>query len=412
MPKDEKSRNSKKHYKKRRRRSSTSSDDDASASRDRRQRVRVNLERRIRRLERELEHKSRSRSRRRSVSASNDLRRTSPLSRARSSCRRSERSPTGDMLLSPSLHDGNDNQRGRTCSPLIGNIDVCNVENENIHGDHTLILHSDVDLSDGSQNLPDNVINILGVNPEKLSNTKFKIHEALVPRWRFILQNGLKKEDSTSLLDRYELPFNLPELSPPQINPEIAAILSKFALTKDQSYVTAQSQLAKGICAIAESLNTLLETPTMPQALHEKMISNLTDSSRILTNLFHRMSLTRRNLIFPLLNKGIKDQIENFPPTDLLFGSDLAEKIKSAKAIESVGKDLKVPVSVPGPSSRFKKGGGTAITKTSPVQPNLNYRHPARRTKETRPVKGQSSGQRRAAPRYEQPRKEGRRSRN
>lgn len=43
----------------------------------------------------------------------------------------------------------------------------------------------------------------------------------------------------------------------------------------------------------------------------------------------------------PLLNKNLKELVASNPTTDLLFGSELTEKNKVAKNLESVGKDLK-----------------------------------------------------------------------
>ncbi|XP_031333948.1 uncharacterized protein LOC116163960 [Photinus pyralis] len=171
------------------------------------------------------------------------------------------------------------------------------------------------------------------------------------------------------------------------MNPEIPAVLDRYNLARDGSHVEVQNHLGKGLCALGKGIDLLLNGDTT--VIKNELLEYLCDTGRILTNLFHRESVTRRNLIYPSLNKKVKEQVEICPPSSFLFGDDLGEKIKLAKNLESVTKDLKLPatgppsgpefkLSTPGPSrGRDETIQGTAfegstLDKEGPAEPSLS----------------------------------------
>lgn len=84
-----------------------------------------------------------------------------------------------------------------------------------------ILLHDE-----DAMTLPDNILNILGDNPNKTENNTFSLHEQLAVRWEDILINGMKKGDCQNILGKYEIPTNLANLHPPKLNPEIKAALA------------------------------------------------------------------------------------------------------------------------------------------------------------------------------------------
>lgn len=72
----------------------------------------------------------------------------------------------------------------------------------------------------------------------------------------------------------------------------------------------------------------------------EEMLSNLNDTSRIITSLF-TISNTGKNFIYPLLDQKFKHLGEKVTSGDLLFGENLGEKNRELKTLESTGKGLK-----------------------------------------------------------------------
>ena len=114
-------------------------------------------------------------------------------------------------------------------------------ENENNSPDEDeLVVHTDVDVLLPSS-LPDEVLKILGDDPNTDQNDTFMLHEQTVLRWQNILINGLKKPEASNLLGSFTIPTNLPNLNPPKLDPEVKAALPKQNFTVDSSYVEVQN---------------------------------------------------------------------------------------------------------------------------------------------------------------------------
>lgn len=186
-------------------------------------------------------------------------------------------------------------------------------------------------------------LQILGDDPNKKEQDMFEMHSALLSRWGHIFLQGLDKDEKTKLFQRYPLPSNCPELSPPILNPEIVGILSSVHIKRDNCYFELQGKLAKGLSALAKGLNALIaDKGSIPKHTKEELMSSFGDSGRILSDSFNHISKTRRILVMPSLNKTTKELVEKTTPTKFLFGMDLGEKIKDAKTLERARKDLKL----------------------------------------------------------------------
>ncbi|XP_031336993.1 uncharacterized protein LOC116166259 [Photinus pyralis] len=104
-------------------------------------------------------------------------------------------------------------------------------------------------------------------------------------------------------------------------------------------------------------------------------------------------------LTAPILNPEVKAALqkpilsnlqavaEKCMPAEFLFGTDLSDKLKSLKAIESASKELK---SVPKPFFNRKRGGDTVSDRSKPGSSRpLNAFRPVRHYPETRPARSQ-----------------------
>lgn len=262
------------------------------------------------------------------------------------------------------------------------------------HQEDTLVLHENIELPEIS--LPAEIQQVLGHNPDQNPSSGFSLHTHLVAVWKNILLNGLKKDDLVSLINLYENPTNLVELIPPKLNLELAPLLRKQDQLTDNSHVEVQKQVGKGLCALGKGISLILEDSAnaIPLEFKVKLLASLSDSAQILTNVFHRVSVTRKNLLGPLINKNVKDLLDKTPPSEFLFGSDLVEKIKTIKSVENLSRDLKLK----NPSSytagiRRSIVGSSSNQKISTVysSSNLNRQRPIRRVGETRSSRGQHS---------------------
>ncbi|CAH1992542.1 unnamed protein product [Acanthoscelides obtectus] len=247
--------------------------------------------------------------------------------------------------------------------------------------------------------LSEDILNILGVDPKKANRSNFQLHGALASRWSHILANGLSTEDTTIIREKHIVPSNCASLHPPKINPEVKAILSSTHLTRDATHSGYQLNIGTGLTAMGKAFNVILEEETqIPKDIKEKILSNLTDSARILAALFHDISKTRKYLISPVLNKSVKELTENTLPGEFLFGPDLGERAKNLKSLEKAGQDLRLS-SIPSRSSSQvtrsfsnpeRRGGGGNSSKNVGA---LNRYRPSYRKREVRQHKGNSSKQ-------------------
>lgn len=96
----------------------------------------------------------------------------------------------------------------------------------------------------------------------------------------------------------------------------------------------------------------------------------LMDAERILCHLQHHDSTVRRSFILTSVKKDMKDQLQNTKPDKMLFGQDLGDTLKTAKAISKSGADLKVPASKPAQPADKKSLAATNSSK------NLNWKGP------------------------------------
>ncbi|CAH2003204.1 unnamed protein product [Acanthoscelides obtectus] len=230
---------------------------------------------------------------------------------------------------------------------------------------------------------------MIGDDPNKGQDDLITLHDQIVSRWRIILAKGLKKSESLALLGDYNPPKNLPTLTPPKLNPEVRAALPKQNITTDSSNIEVQNQLGRGLSALGTSLTlSLSQLNRLPENIRTDLLKGLSDAGKIFANLFHRVSVTRKNLIIPCL-KNMKDLADSTEPSEFLFGGNLSDKLNTVKTLECVNKELKLPSTSKQPSSRGQNRGSQL--KATSASRNLNSYYPTSRLGETGPYKGQTS---------------------
>ncbi|BES97093.1 unnamed protein product [Nesidiocoris tenuis] len=276
--------------------------------------------------------------------------------------------------------------------------DYCQKTNDECESD---VLNIDEQVS-----LDDSLIEIIGKDPEASGPDPKPLNEAIVHRWRHTLGNGLAKDERVTLLDKIKTPPNLMELNPPILNEEVSNVISKSTKLKDYHLTNLQLLLGKSLSALSVPLEILLSKNNGISPENNKLLlEHVSSSAKLVAHSFHLISQTRRQGLFPSLNSSVKEILEKSPPSTHLFGSDLSDKIKSAKSIQNVSKDLKPAsssVNIGSSYHQVKGGGGrrNPIAQPGPRQGN-SYR-PARRPRETG-LKGQSSGHYLNDPKHRRP---------
>lgn len=161
-----------------------------------------------------------------------------------------------------------------------------------------------------------------------------KIPEPLAQRWDPILINGLKIEEREKMLKDFKTPNNCKLLQAPALNPEIASAITEPIKNRDLKMTLQQKQLGAGITAINHALTGLLTGGEKTEAVRK-----LSDSCKILCDLHQQITTIRRKMITPGLDKSFNTIITTRDST--LFGSNLADQIRTSKTIEKQGLLLK-----------------------------------------------------------------------
>ncbi|KAJ8973382.1 hypothetical protein NQ317_012097 [Molorchus minor] len=121
------------------------------------------------------------------------------------------------------------------------------------------------------------VLKCLGEDPNDDEGEKIELHKALVPR----------------------VPSNSSGLETPIFNPEIAQAVSPLSLKKDKYQVALQTHLGAGITTLGKALNmTLVDESSLAKSL----VPILSDTGKLLMDLFHLFSVQRSSFLTPQLN--------------------------------------------------------------------------------------------------------------
>lgn len=100
-------------------------------------------------------------------------------------------------------------------------------------------------------------------------------------------------------------------------------------------------QMGAILAALGRCLTLLLGKEISPP--DKPLVEAISDAGRLLADLHHKESASRRQLIALDLNRELKNTLDQAPLGSLLFGDNLAERIKSAKALEKSSLLLKSP---------------------------------------------------------------------
>lgn len=160
----------------------------------------------------------------------------------------------------------------------------------------------------------------------------------MAARWENILKNGLLDETRKELIIKYPPPDNCVLLSAPKVNPEVKVAVPPQTLRRDDRLATRQSQIGASLAAIGATITLLLKKGGGENTQH---IAMLCDAGRLLADVHHSETDSRRDLLSINLNKSLKDTLHNVCVDGLLFGGNLEERVKTSKELEKSGALLK-----------------------------------------------------------------------
>ncbi|KAL4716249.1 hypothetical protein ACJJTC_004743 [Scirpophaga incertulas] len=213
-------------------------------------------------------------------------------------------------------------------------VDLTNTDTVQTQGEQDVIcdeLNEQLDLD---------ILEILGEDPSSDVKYGSEIRKELACRLQHITTAGLTKECRKELLGKYLIPANCTHIDAPKLNPEIKAAIPESSFKRDKGIELKQKQMAAVISGLGQIINTQLNSKDK----NNDTLQKLMDISRLLCDLQHADSVTRRNFICFGLKKDMKDHLTTTKVDSFLFGENLAETLKSAKAVNKSGIELKADI--------------------------------------------------------------------
>ncbi|XP_049876967.1 uncharacterized protein LOC126374386 [Pectinophora gossypiella] len=239
-----------------------------------------------------------------------------------------------------------------------------------------------------TEELDNELLDILGVDPTSDKKYGKDIHKDLSVRLQHWALTGLTKDLRKELKEKYLTPENCKLIDPPELNAEIKAAVSDIILKRDKAIEGKQKQLTLAITCLGEAISMLISTKEKNTAL----LKLLMDSARMMCNCQHADTVTRRNFLLGAVKKDVREQLQNSKVDKFLFGEDLPEILKSARAIHKSGTELKPP------ATKIANKKQTSNNTSSSAR-NLNWRNQGLgrkpttgppKTREQRPISTQA----------------------
>lgn len=209
------------------------------------------------------------------------------------------------------------------------------------------------------------ILELLGDDPSITKLYGKDINTDLAVRLQHVATVGLSKDLRKDLQGKYLPPKNCTQIDAPQLNPEIKAAVTDIVIKRDKGIESKQKVLGSAISCLGEAITILLEEQNKNTAI----IKLLMDATRLICDCQNTDSMTRRNFILYNLKKDMKDQLTKTKVDNCLFGSDLAETLKTAKSISKSSADLKITTTSKTPSSKKPQVPATQRN-------NLNWKAP------------------------------------
>ncbi|CAH1973241.1 unnamed protein product, partial [Acanthoscelides obtectus] len=185
------------------------------------------------------------------------------------------------------------------------------------------------------------------------------IQQDVADRWKTVIKKGLEDEKRRDIMKKYPPPENAHNFGAPKLNAVVKQAIVDSVAKRDSRLSCQQAQVGSGLSAIAIVISDLLKT----EGGNTELIEKLSDAGRLLSDVPHTLSVSRKELAILNLNKEWKETLIDSPVDEWLFGEDLEERLKAAKSLQFSSKQLKI-VKAPQPKKTISKN-------------TLNYRIPS-----------------------------------
>lgn len=152
-------------------------------------------------------------------------------------------------------------------------------------------------------------------------------------------QQGLILKDlppvqRTDLLEKYSLSENLTFLRAPRLNPKFKSGLKNYSILERGEFISSnQGQVGTALCAFRKAISELFKPEVQRYLTLEARLAvpKIDEETKILADLFHRLSLSRRVQITPVMVFLAKTTTDNF-----LLGTSFGKELKKATILEKI----------------------------------------------------------------------------
>ncbi|XP_058800139.1 uncharacterized protein LOC131669343 [Phymastichus coffea] len=188
-------------------------------------------------------------------------------------------------------------------------------------------------------NEDNNWLEVLGDDPTASLTTEVKIDPELLKRWDYFCKNGIKKDVMEAILAKYA---PVPEFTPPALNPQISVTMKDFAITRDKHMKEIQRLASTALVMIGSVITLIHEGQQAEEGLDIASVTKpLVEAGKIIALIFYKQSVSRKAFIEPGLSKETISVLKETKVDEFLYGKELTEKLKEAKAMVKMAETLK-----------------------------------------------------------------------
>lgn len=127
------------------------------------------------------------------------------------------------------------------------------------------------------------------------------------------------------------------------------------------------NQINKEIAAAISCVSNIITSQINSPSRDNELLKSLMDAVRILCDIQYFQSTSRRNLALANVKKDLKEQLQKSKIDNYLFGSNLTETIKTAKAVSRSSIDLKADsTKKPKQGKNLNRKSGTGYRRAAP----------------------------------------------
>ncbi|XP_023316596.1 uncharacterized protein LOC111693227 [Trichogramma pretiosum] len=186
--------------------------------------------------------------------------------------------------------------------------------------------------------LKEKIVNVLGCRLKEDKEFSPAVHSHFVSIWKDIVQLGLPNDDKKELIKKYPIPINCEFLETPKLNKEMEVNVNEVCKTRDKRIAEKQDKCVAVITSLSKVLSHMISIGGIDNDEDVPHIEAVSDAIRLCLDSFHEESSIRRSLVISHINVSWKDILMTTEVDEFLFGKDLTEVAKKARA---TGQEMK-----------------------------------------------------------------------